>query len=70
MPQMWQDKDIEKVKRLEGNKKMNNEDVIYEFCKNCNNLIGCLELIRAPEPNFKVKCPCFNALKLEITGKE
>ena len=49
---------------------MNNDDIIYEFCKDCDNLIGCLELIRAPELDFKVKCPCFNALNLEITGKE
>ena len=45
---------------------MNNEDIIYEFCKDCDNLIGCLELIRAPEPDFKVNCPCFNILMKEM----
>ena len=45
---------------------MNNDDIIYEFCKNCDKLIGCLELIRAPEPDFKVKCPCFDTLWKEI----
>ena len=49
---------------------MDSHNVVYEFCKNCRSFINCLQVIRKPDPLYTVKCPCFNALKLEITKKE
>lgn len=45
---------------------MTNKDIIYEFCKDCEGLIACIEFIRASEPDMFIKCPCFNTLKEEI----
>ena len=48
---------------------MDSCDVVYEFCKNCRNFVNCLQIIRKPNPFYTVKCPCFNALNLEIVER-
>lgn len=49
---------------------MDSCDVVHEFCKNCRGFVNCVQIIRNPDPFYTVKCPCFNDLNLEITGKE
>jgi hypothetical protein len=44
------------------------ESAMYEHCKDCDGLEACLELARASEPWFTVKCPVFPSLKRTIKG--
>ena len=51
---------------------MNNyaaEIIVDEHCKDCDCIRGCLELARATEPCFWVKCSVFSVLERTIRGE-
>ena len=48
---------------------MEKKSNMYDFCSKCDNLVGCLELARAPEPDIRVVCPCFKILKEKVKTK-